>query len=224
MNRPVEPEVGIGGSQMNEYPSVGARIKARGAEVLTATPSRVLGLLAFTFVFTAVGAVVGSSIGRAALLPGIIAGFATLMALLGLRERSPINLGLLYAFGALEGVVLGVVLDAYVARGLSGAIFQAAVTTAGVTLVAGAYGATTKRDLTWMGNILFTGLVSVIVASVLGIVSSVLFTGYIIYDMQQVVAAKNATEGDAILFAVNIYLDILNLFLNLLQLLGGGDD
>jgi modulator of FtsH protease len=52
-----------------------------------------------------------------------------------------------------------------------------------------------------------------------------LFSGYIIYDMNRLARTKFATEGDAIMFTVGIYLDMLNIFLALLQLLsifGGG--
>ena len=52
------------------------------------------------------------------------------------------------------------------------------------------------------------------------------FSGYIIYDMNRLAQTKFATEGDAIMFAVGLYLDLLNIFLALLQLLsilsGGG--
>jgi modulator of FtsH protease len=53
----------------------------------------------------------------------------------------------------------------------------------------------------------------------------VIFSGFILYDMQRLRNAKGGT-GDAIMFAVAIYLDIFNLFLSLLQIMGflGGRD
>src|SRR5215831_13386452 len=64
----------------------------------SATLNKVLGLLGFAFLFTAGGAVIGRSLGPGAFLLSVIGSFATLIALQFLRERSPINLALLYGF------------------------------------------------------------------------------------------------------------------------------
>lgn len=194
---------------------------------------RVLGLLGFAFLFTAGGAVIGRSLGPGGFLLAVIGSFGTLIALQFLRERSPLNLGLLYAFATFEGMLLGLILDAYIARGLGQVVLDAAGTTAAVTLGAGAYGYTTKRDLTGMGGFLFVGLIGVIIASVVGIfiqmpllyvaisaVAAVLFTGFLVFDLNRVAKAKGASEGTAILLAVSVYLDIINLFLALLRLFG----
>src|SRR5438270_11733124 len=130
---------------------------------------KVMGLLGFAFVFTAGGAVIGRELGPGAVLLSIIGSFGTLIALQFLRERSPLNLGLLYGFATFEGMLLGLILEAYVAQGLGGVVLNAASTTAAVTLAAGAYGYTTKRDLSGLRGILFVGLLGVIVASVVGI-------------------------------------------------------
>src|SRR5207253_10727786 len=150
-----------------------------------------------------------------------------------LRERSPLNLGLLYAFATFEGMLLGLILDAYVAQGLGGVVLNAAGTTAAVTLGAGAYGYTTKRDLSGMRGFLFVGLIGVIVASLVGLfvqmpllyvgisaVAALLFTGFLVFDLNRVANARGATEGQVILLTVSVYLDILNLFLALLRLFG----
>ena len=130
-------------------------------------------------------------------------------------------------------MALGLILEAYVAQGLGGAVFNAAATTAAVTLAAGAYGYTTKRDLSGLGGILLVGLIGVVVASVVGIfvqlpllyigisaVAAVLFTGFLVFDLNRVANSRGATEGQAILLAVSVYLDIFNLFLALLRLFG----
>ncbi len=96
----------------------------------SAVLGKVLGLLGFAFVFTAGGALIGRSLGPGAFLLSIIGSFGTLIALQFLKERSPLNLGLLYAFATFEGMLLGLILDAYVARGLGGVVLNAAGTTA----------------------------------------------------------------------------------------------
>jgi modulator of FtsH protease len=197
---------------------------------------KVLGLVGFAFVFTACGAVIGPMLGTGWLMAIAAGTFITLFALLGLKEVSPVNLGLMYAFCTLEGMVLGMVLQTYIAAGQGNAVLQAGAATALITLVAGAQGARTARDLSSFGNLLLFGLIGVIAVSVIGIilqsslinfiasgVAVAIFTGFIVYDLNQAANVRRASEGDAIMLAVNIYLDLLNLFLNLLSLLGGDD-
>ena len=217
-------------SRRAPYADYGADV---GLADRSAVLGKVMGLLGFAFLFTAGGAVIGRTLGPGAFLLSIVGSFGTLIALQFLRERSPLNLALLYGFATFEGMALGLILEAYVARGLGGAVFNAAATTAAVTLAAGAYGYTTKRDLSGLGGILLVGLIGVVVASVVGIfvqlpllyigisaVAAVLFTGFLVFDLNRVANSRGATEGQAILLAVSVYLDIFNLFLALLRLFG----
>ena len=100
--------------------------------------AQVLGLLGFSFAFTAVGALVGIQLGPGGYLVGLVASLIALVALLLLKERTPLNLILLYAFATAEGLLLGGILEEYVRAGLGGAIVAAAGTTAVVTIAASA--------------------------------------------------------------------------------------
>ena len=101
------------------------------------------------------------------------------------------------------------------------------------------YGYTTKRDLTGMGSFLFMGLMGIIVASLvniffqssaisfaLSVISVLVFTGLTAYDTQAI--KETYYEGDgstamghkAIMGALRLYLDFINLFLSLLRLFG----
>jgi FtsH-binding integral membrane protein len=190
---------------------------------------KVLALVGFSFIFTAGGAVIGRNLGPGAFLLSVIGSFGTLIALQFLRERAPLNLFLLYAFATFEGMLLSAILGAYP----TGVVLNAGMTTAAVALAAGAYGYTTKRDLSGMGSFLFIGLLGVIIASVVGIfihlpllyigisaVAAVLFTGFLVFDLNRVANMRGATEGTVILVAVRVYLDLVNLFLALLRLFG----
>ena len=197
--------------------------------------AHVLGLLGFSFAFTAVGALVGTQIGPGGYLVGLAASLISLVALQVLKERSPLNLVLLYTFATADGLLLGGILEEYTQAGLGGAIVDAAGTTAVVTLMASAYGVNTKRDLTKFTGILTIGLFALLGALIVGffvhlaafelavaVAGALLFTGFITLDLQRVARTNAATQGDAILLAVSIYLDIVNLFLFLLQLFGLG--
>src|SRR5690349_19872593 len=88
----------------------------------SAVLGKVLALLGFSFVFTAGGALIGRGLGPGAFFISLIGSFGTLIALQFLRERSPLNLALLYGFATFEGMLLGLILDAYIARGLGGIV------------------------------------------------------------------------------------------------------
>ncbi len=194
---------------------------------------QVFGLLGFSLLFTAGGAILAPWLGPSAFLLSLVLSFGSLIALWFLREKSPINLGLFYLFSVAEGLLLGLVVEAYIARGLGSVVVNAAATTAALVLALSAYAWTTKRDLSGLGSILTVGLFGIIIAGILNLLffhatmlslvisaaTAVIFSGFVLYDMQRLRSAKGGM-GDAIMFAVSIYLDIFNLFLSLLQILG----
>src|SRR5690242_2027814 len=83
----------------------------------TSALSRVLGLLGLAAAITAGGAFIGPVLGSAGFWISLVGGFVVLLVLRFARNSSPINMVLFVAFSALEGVVLGDVLEIYVAQG-----------------------------------------------------------------------------------------------------------
>ncbi|SRR6266545_2798993 len=212
------------------YQQTGVRGQALG---------KVLSLLGVAALFTAAGAFASPALGRAGFIVGLVGSIGCVIALSFLKDRAPLNLVLLYTFATLEGVVLGGILEVYLSQGLGLLVLNAASATGLVVLVAGGYGYATKRDLSGLGGFLFVGLLVLLGASVIGIFlhlaalqiaiaagGAVLFTAFLVYDLNRVANAGQVSPGDTILMAVSIYLDIVNLFLFLLQLLGiaRGDD
>jgi modulator of FtsH protease len=199
---------------------------------------QVFGLLGFSLLFTAGGAIIAPRLGPGAFWISLIGSFGSIIALWFLKDKTPINLGLFYLFSVAEGLLLGLVVESYLARGMGMVVVNAAGTTAALVLALSAYAWTTKRDLSGMGNFLMIALFGVIIAGlvnfflhapmlslIISAATAVIFSGFIMYDMQRLRNSQGGM-GDAILFAVSIYLDILNLFLSLLQILGlfGGRD
>ncbi|HLY66053.1 MAG TPA: Bax inhibitor-1/YccA family protein [Chloroflexota bacterium] len=224
---------------MQDYTDTGfGRIDRAVTAERSSLLGKVLALLGFAFVFTCAGVVIGSALGPGSYMIGLIGSLVLVFTLMAVREKSPINLILLYAFATFEGLLLGPILDSFLAQGMGNIVLDAAAGTGGIALLAGMYGYTSKRDMTRLGGILFVGLLGVILTSIIGfflhlpglyvVISMVivaLFSGYIIYDLNRLARTKYATEGDAIMFTVGLYLDMLNIFIALLQLLsifGGG--
>lgn len=141
---------------------------------------------------------------------------------------------LLYA--ALTGLTLAVILLAYTGASIASTFFV----TAGMFGSMSLYGAVTKRDLSGWGSFLFMGLIGVVIASVVNIflgsdtlswvmamVGVVVFTGLAAYDTQKLralarqgFADAGAERKGAIIGALALYLDFINLFLMLLRLFG----
>ena len=136
------------------------------------------------------------------------------------------------AYSALNGVTLSVVALVYTANSIASTF----VVTAGMFGAMSIYGYVTRRDLTSWGSFLFMGLIGVVIASVVNIfvgssavswvisaIGVVVFTGLTAYDTWKIKEmAAQGTEGrkPAILGALTLYLDFINLFLMLLRFTG----
>lgn len=136
------------------------------------------------------------------------------------------------AYSALNGVTLSVVALVYTANSIASTF----VVTAGMFGAMSIYGYATRRDLTSWGSFLFMGLIGVVIASVVNIfvgssavswfisaIGVIVFTGLTAYDTWKIKEmAAQGTEGrkPAILGALTLYLDFINLFLMLLRFTG----
>lgn len=152
-------------------------------------------------------------------------------------KNSPMALPLFIAYSAINGFTISIVLWFYVQE----TILLAFVTAVGMFAVMAIIGATTKKNLSGMGQALFAALVGIIIASVvnmflqssgmsfiISLISVVIFAGLIAYDNQRIRYVFEETggevqEGWAISLALQLYLDFVNLFLNLLRIFGRRD-
>jgi modulator of FtsH protease len=197
----------------------------------------VFGLLAFSFVFSAVGGVVGLTLAASGVfgLPFFIIVALTqlgfLFALQPVARRSaPLGLLLLYGFTFLSGMSLGPIIGFYLVAApaiLGQALLLTAIITGGLTVFAWTTDISLARFQTW----LFVGLLALIGGSVLAIFvratwleiligggGAVLFSLFLINDVQRI-KRMEGTFANAVLMAAMVYLDIVNLFLSLLRLL-----
>lgn len=165
--------------------------------------------------------------------------FAPLVAVLALSfgiEKMSVNTARLafYGFAAIMGISLSSIFITY----QLGSIFQVFLITAVMFGGMSLYGYTTKKDLTSIGSFLIMGLWGLVIASIVNIfmqnsvmqlviaaIGVVVFTGLTAYDTQKIKEIYYHTEGDtrakaAIMGALNLYLDFINLMISLLQLLG----
>jgi FtsH-binding integral membrane protein len=151
------------------------------------------------------------------------------------RISASLALLLFFVYAASLGVTVGLIVAAYTTASVAGAFLSASA----MFGAAAVYGAVTKRELAGMGGYLFMALIGVIVASVINLflasggltwvislVGVVLFTALTAYDVQRIkagylAAATKSMEKAAVMGALSLYLDFINLFLFMLRLMGG---
>jgi hypothetical protein len=145
-------------------------------------------------------------------------------------------------YSALNGATLSSIFLAYAQSSITSTFFVCSATFVACSI----YGWTTRRDLTSMGGFLTMGLIGIVIASLVNIfvqsnaVSTVVsyigvlvFVGLTAYDTQDIKNMAMAQPSDldagavrkgAILGALKLYLDFINLFLMLLRIFGSGRD
>ncbi len=164
--------------------------------------------------------------------------FALAIAIQGTINRiSPTaSLALFFVYAASMGFTISFIVSYYTSESVAAAFFSAAA----MFGAAGIYGAVTKRDLSRIGGLAFMGIVGILVASVvnvflasgpvgwlISIIGVVLFTALTAYDVQRITrgdyaAFAGSMERAAIIAALHLYLDFINLFLFLLRIFGSG--
>ncbi|XP_071961507.1 protein lifeguard 4-like [Antedon mediterranea] len=160
------------------------------------------------------------------LMLACILSLGLIVALMVKRHESPTNMYLLFAFTFVEAYSIGTVVTFYDVD----VVIQAFVLTAAVTLALTFYTLQSKRDFTSWGAGLFSVLWVLIFASILqlffqsevmnlmiAVGGAVLFSLFIIYDTHLLMHKLSPEEY--ILASINLYLDIINLFLYILRIL-----
>ena len=214
--------------------SATAAISPEATKVLRNTYS----LLAMTLLFSAVMAAVSMSIGlgRGASIACSLGALALIWFVLPRTANSSAGIGVVFAFTGLLGLSLGPILTMYLALANGTQIvMQALGGTAVVFFALSGYVLTTKKDFSFMRGMLVAGLVVVIVAAVGALVAGMfgvdvgafqlaisaaivfLMSGFILYDTSRIV---NGGETNYIMATTGLYLNIYNLFLSLLHLIG----
>jgi uncharacterized protein len=163
--------------------------------------------------------------------------FAPLVAILGMSfaassfSKSGLQI-FLQVFAALMGLSFATIFAVYTMGSIFTAFMGAGVLFGTMSL----YGYFTKKDLTSMGQLMFVGLIAIIIASVVNIfigstvmqmvisaIAIIVFLGLTAYDTQkirEIVSVGGDTGREEVMGALTLYLDFINLFIHLLQLFG----
>jgi modulator of FtsH protease len=193
---------------------------------------QVMFLVAVTAGFAAIGAYVGRDLSMGAALVAYLAGFGVLLGLSFARkaQNGGLGMGLLFLLGLLLGLGIGPTIQSYTSAD-PGVVWQAAGLTGLFIAGFGAAGWATKRDLAPLARIAFFALLGLIAFAVIAIFVTIpaanliwsiaglaIFSVFTMYDFQRL---RRAGQEDVIMLAVSIFLDVFNVFLMMLSLLGG---
>ena len=194
-------------------------------------------LLGFSLIPTVIGALLGMSMsfGFAAQSPIMFtllmfAGIFGLFFLISANRNSSLGVVFLLALTFFLGVMLGPILQFAFSLSNGGQIVTlAAGGTATIFLVLSGIATTSKRDFSFMGKFLVIGLVLLILASIANLffqvpaaslaisaIAVLIFSGFILYDVNRIVRGG---ETSYIMATLALYMNIYNLFVNLLHLL-----
>jgi len=205
--------------------------QARAAAPARSLLAQVLGISALGFCITAFGAWLCQGLPYGLGLIAMLVGFGFLIGTMVAQRNEPLSLALFYAFTFCEGIGIAPVVHAYAQTVGSGVIVDAALTTALGMFALGAIVYATGLDLRRFQGYVTLALLGVIV---LGVVSLfvrfihpetyaylilAIFTAYVLIDFARIRAGGGGATP--VMLAVSIYLDALNIFLALLQILGG---
>ncbi len=221
---------------------------ARDLQVPTSVPSsgalaqnRVLrntyALLGLSMIPTVIGAYIGANINFSFLAQYPILGplvmFGIMMAMLfgvSALRNSSMGVVLLLAFTFVAGVFLGPILQAALTlRNGSQLVGLAAGGTGLIFMTLATFATASKRDFSFMGKFLFIGLILLVVASLANLffqipalsltisaIAVLLFSAYLLFDISRIV---NGGETNYVMATMSVYLNLFNLFVNLLNLL-----
>ncbi len=194
-------------------------------------------MLGLTMIPTVIGAFVGLSIdfafaaqhpfmfaiGMMAVIFGMFYGIQA-------NRNSSLGIVLLLAFTFLMGMLLGPILQVALHLRNGGQIVGlAAGGTGAIFLTLSAIASTTKRDFSFLGKFLMVGIILLILASLVNLffqvpaltlalsgVAVLIFSGFILFDISRIV---NGGETNYVMATLQLYMNIYNIFVNLLQIL-----
>jgi len=168
-----------------------------------------------------------------------IAQFALVLAIsFGIRRMSAsVALGAFFVYAASLGLTIGLIVTAYTQASVVSAFLSASAMFGGAAI----YGHVTKRSLAKVGSLLVMAMIGLFVALIinlflrsdavgwiLSILGVVIFTGLTAWDVQRIqngdlAVWTGSTEKAAVIGALWLYLDFVNIFLFLLRLFGSRD-
>ncbi|MGD6844780.1 Bax inhibitor-1/YccA family protein [Bacillus infantis] len=193
----------------------------------------VLRAFALSLAFAFLGTMAGVYVPPALFLPLVILELAMLIGAFFLRKKKAISYTFLYSFTFISGITTYPIIAHYIAAAGANTVLMAVGTTAVVFGGLAFYATTTKRDLSFLGGMLMAALLALICISIFhmiwplsstallafSFIGVLVFSGYVLFDFNRMKQYGVSAE-EVPLMALNLYLDFINLFINILRIFG----
>ena len=210
-------------------------VSARSSEAVLATNKLIRNtytLLSMTLLFSALAAALSMfmQVGPIAYYLSFGGAFLLIWLVLPRTANSAAGLGVVFAITGLLGFALGPILNMYLALSNGSQLIGMAMGGTGVIfLTLSGYALTTRKNFSFMGGFLATGVIVALIAMFANIFLAIpalslavsaavimLMSGFILYNTSSML---HQPHGNYLLMTVNLYLNIFNLFIHLLNLL-----
>ncbi|GEK33882.1 Bax inhibitor-1/YccA family protein [Kurthia sibirica] len=192
--------------------------------------NKVLRFFTILWLFTIIGLIIGVFLPPALIMPISIVTLVLLVLMMFSRTMRKMSKWISIIVATLTGITMFSLLNFYLGALGGGIVLLVFGSTAVIFVAAGLIGYFSKKDFSSWGNILFIILIGMIVFSIIAIfvnfsslvlvvvsgLGVILFTVYTMYDMNRV-AKQPILDEEVPMIALNLYLDFINLFQNLLR-------
>ena len=193
----------------------------------------VMRTFAISLAISVLGMAAGTLIPPALFLPLAILEIAMLIGAFIMRRKKAIGYTFLYVFTFISGMTTYPIIAHYLALAGANVVILAGVTTTVVFGGLALYATTTNRDLSFLRGILLAALLALVAISIFNLFSPLsstamlvfsfigilVFSGYVLYDFNRM-KHYGVTAEEVPLMALNLYLDFINLFINILRFFG----
>ncbi len=193
----------------------------------------VLRAFALSLAFAVLGMSAGVFVPPALFLPLVILELVMLIGVFFMRRKKAISYTFLYTFTFISGITTYPIVAHYLSIIGANAVLMAFGTTTVVFAGLAVYATATKRDLSFLSGILFAALLALIAISIFHLfwplsstgmlafsfIGVLVFSGYVLFDFNRMKQYGVSAE-EVPLMALNLYLDFINLFINILRIFG----
>ncbi|MDQ0214100.1 FtsH-binding integral membrane protein [Oikeobacillus pervagus] len=190
----------------------------------------VLKTFAISLSFSLLGMVAGVFVPPSLIIPLVVVEFIMLLSVMFFRRRKAISYTFLYVFTFISGITIYPAIAYYLSSMGANLVLGALGTTVVIFTGLGVYATKTKRDFSFLGGFLMAALLALIVLGIFNFFSPLtstamlvysfigvlVFSGFVLYDFNMM-KKYGVTAEEVPLMALNLYLDFINIFLDLLR-------
>ncbi|APH47501.1 MULTISPECIES: Bax inhibitor-1/YccA family protein [Bacillus] len=193
---------------------------------------RIITVFVFTLLVATIGLYTGQFIPPALMLPLSVLEVVMIIAAFWLRRKKAVGYVFVFSFAFFSGMTLFPIISHYASAGAY-VVLEAFGSSFVIFAVLGTIGAKTKKDLSFLWSFLLVAVIALLAVGIFNIFSplnsaammaysvigTIVFSMYILYDLNQI-KHRDITADLIPLMALTLYIDFINLFINLLRFFG----